>query len=283
MKVTFSKRLLCLSILYIAAFSTLLFGLKQLVLCSRQIASAENLIRQAKTAQAAQSTTKTDSIQQHIAQNIIRLHVIANSDSDKDQQLKLKVRDATIGFLQTSLKDTDQIDDARQIIKKQQNKISKTAKKVLTENGSNASVSVCLKARYFPVKQYGDLTFPAGTYQALCIEIGEAAGRNWWCVLFPSLCFVDETTATVPETSKEKLREELTQEEYDSLEKSVNQESADNLEESAAAENQTEKNSSESSSSENSSSENSSSENSSKNEKPEIRSALWDWFSGAEE
>ncbi|MDE7051390.1 MAG: stage II sporulation protein R [Lachnospiraceae bacterium] len=78
--------------------------------------------------------------------------------------------------------------------------------------------NVSLEERYFPVKSYGDLVFPAGNYKALCVEIGEAKGRNWWCVLFPSLCFVDETYAVVPDSSKEKLKETLSDEEYESLE-----------------------------------------------------------------
>lgn len=68
------------------------------------------------------------------------------------------------------------------------------------------------------MKDYGDLRFPAGNYEALCVRIGSAAGHNWWCVLFPSLCFVDETHAVVPDDSKEKLQDSLSQEEYESLE-----------------------------------------------------------------
>lgn len=74
-----------------------------------------------------------------------------------------------------------------------------------------------LEDRYFPTKQYGDLTFPPGTYRALCVEIGKSEGRNWWCVLFPCLCFVDETTAVVPENSKQKLKQHITTEEYNRL------------------------------------------------------------------
>ena len=77
---------------------------------------------------------------------------------------------------------------------------------------------IYLGTREFPVKTYGDLTFPAGNYQALCVEIGEAKGHNWWCVLFPSLCYLDQTCAVVPDDSKQKFKNSLTEEEYDTLE-----------------------------------------------------------------
>ncbi len=70
---------------------------------------------------------------------------------------------------------------------------------------------------YFPVKEYGDLTFPAGDYEALRVRLGSSEGRNWWCVMYPALCFVDSTYQVVPETSKEQLKQNLTEEEYNSL------------------------------------------------------------------
>ena len=77
----------------------------------------------------------------------------------------------------------------------------------------NAELGTC----YFPVKEYGDLTFPAGEYKALKVNIGKSEGKNWWCVMYPTLCFVDSTYQNVPDESKEKLKENLTEEEYDSL------------------------------------------------------------------
>lgn len=158
-------------------------------------------------------------IQENIANNIIRLHVIANSDTESDQLLKLKVRDRIIGQLQASIADTNAVSDAEKLLISQENNIKKSALDIIANSGFDYPVNVSLEKRYFPVKSYGDLVFPAGDYKALCVEIGNAKGRNWWCVLFPSLCFVDETYAVVPESSKEKLKEVLSDEEYKSLTK----------------------------------------------------------------
>lgn len=164
-----------------------------------------------------QTTSQQQTTQEDIAKNILRLHVIANSDSDYDQYLKLLVRDEIITSLQNALQSADSVLQAKAIVANRQSQIQSTALHLLHKYDCNFAVNVQVGKRYFPIKQYGDLTFPAGTYDALCVEIGEAEGHNWWCVLFPSLCFVNETTATVPDDSKKKLRECLPDEEYNSL------------------------------------------------------------------
>lgn len=163
-------------------------------------------------------TESPEEIQENIADNIIRLHVIANSDTDTDQSLKLKVRDGIIEQLQDTIAGTSSAAGAEKLLASQEDNIKNSALDIISGNGYNYPVNVSLEERYFPVKSYGDLIFPAGNYKALCVEIGEAKGRNWWCVLFPSLCFVDETYAVVPDSSKEKLKETLSEEEYESLE-----------------------------------------------------------------
>lgn len=162
-------------------------------------------------------TESPEEIQENIADNIIRLHVIANSDTDTDQSLKLKVRDGIIEQLQDTIAGTSSAAGAEKLLASQEDNIKNSALDIISGNGYNYPVNVSLEERYFPVKSYGDLIFPAGNYKALCVEIGEAKGRNWWCVLFPSLCFVDETYAVVPDSSKEKLKENLSEEEYESL------------------------------------------------------------------
>ncbi len=162
-------------------------------------------------------TESPEEIQENIADNIIRLHVIANSDTDTDQSLKLKVRDGIIEQLQNTIAGTSSAAGAEKLLASQEDNIKNSALDIISGNGYNYPVNVSLEERYFPVKSYGDLIFPAGNYKALCVEIGEAKGRNWWCVLFPSLCFVDETYAVVPDSSKEKLKETLSEEEYESL------------------------------------------------------------------
>lgn len=160
-------------------------------------------------------------IQKNIAGHVLRLHVIANSDSDDDQKLKIKVRDSILSELQTGLSGISSAAQAKQYVSSKFENIKQSADYTIHENGYSYSAKVFIQNRYFPAKTYGDLTFPAGYYDALCVEIGKADGHNWWCVLFPSLCFEDATTATVPKESKEKLKSELTNEEYNSLNKST--------------------------------------------------------------
>ena len=202
--------------LFISTFSLLLAGIH--LFCQKQQAlPCTQNSEEAFTSEqfsGMQDTESAAQIQANIAKNIIRLHVIANSDSNADQQLKYIVRDKIISSLREAMQDADSIAEAQKIILAHQFQIEENANQVLAEQGSPYTATVSLRSRYFPVKQYGDLSFPAGFYHALCVEIGKAEGRNWWCVLFPSLCFVNETTATVPDESKDKLKEHLTEEEY---------------------------------------------------------------------
>ncbi|MGL4774443.1 MAG: stage II sporulation protein R [Clostridium sp.] len=136
---------------------------------------------------------------------LIRFHVIANSDSKEDQELKLKVRDEIINYLTPLLKDSKSIDNSREIIKKEDEKLKKIAEKVIKKNGYNYSVKSTLGKENFPNKTYGNIELPQGEYEAYRIIIGEGKGQNWWCVMFPPLCFVDVTKGKVAyeETEKE--------------------------------------------------------------------------------
>lgn len=132
----------------------------------------------------------------------VRLHILANSDSIYDQQLKLKVRDAVIAYLTPYVKDVVDAQTAKNIIASQQDQIVRVAKNTLAENGADYPVAIQIGSFDFPVRSYGSLVLPAGEYQAVRILLGEAAGQNWWCVLFPPLCFIDGTNATLsPVTS----------------------------------------------------------------------------------
>lgn len=146
---------------------------------------------------------------------LIRFHVIANSDSDKDQKLKLKVRDEVISYLQPKLENSNSIEESEKIIKNEYKTLENISKKVISKNGYNYIVKVGLEYSNFPAKQYSSVVLPAGKYKALRIIIGEGKGKNWWCVMFPPLCFVDVTSGIVPDDSKELLKENLSQEEYD--------------------------------------------------------------------
>lgn len=156
-------------------------------------------------------------IQKSIASHIIRLHVVANSDSEKDQQLKISVKDKIVAGLQEKLKDADNLNDARTIIRNETERIEQMATEEMRKQGYDYIATASLGNSYFPIKKYGDLTFPAGEYEALRVQIGEAKGQNFWCVMYPTLCFVDSTYQVVPEESKEELKHTLTDEEYQAL------------------------------------------------------------------
>lgn len=155
--------------------------------------------------------------QQGIAGEIIRFHVIADSDCEADQLLKLKVKETVVAGLREKLCHAKDIEEARDIILENMGEIEETANEVIEKNGFSYQARASLGQAVFPVKMYGDLTFPAGQYEALKIELGKAEGKNWWCVMFPTLCYVDETKQEITEENKEKFQKILTQEEYDSI------------------------------------------------------------------
>lgn len=158
-------------------------------------------------------------IQKGIADSIIRFHVRANSDSDSDQQLKLEVKSRVITYLKPLLEESKSISESRQILENHQQDIKELADSTLRELGSNQTTSVYFERCYFPMKSYGDVTFPPGEYEAFRIDIGESCGKNWWCVLYPPLCFVDVTYGVLPEDSKETLENILTDDEYNAITK----------------------------------------------------------------
>ncbi|NLP42932.1 MAG: stage II sporulation protein R [Veillonellaceae bacterium] len=131
----------------------------------------------------------------HSQHNMIRLHVIANSDSAEDQLVKLKVRDAVVSYLAPYLKDVSDAYLARQIISDRHDELIDVARRVLAANGVNYPVKIEVGIFDFPVKSYGELTLPAGKYEAARVLLGKAEGENWWCILFPPLCFIDMTNA----------------------------------------------------------------------------------------
>lgn len=148
---------------------------------------------------------------------ILRFHVRANSDSKADQELKMAVKDDVVSYLEPLLKKCDNVEESKDVIVNQLQNIYTIAVNTIVEQGYDYDVKVYITQEMFPAKKYGDLTFPAGNYQALRIDIGQAKGQNWWCVMFPPLCFVDESTAVVSVEGKEALRRALTSEEYEAL------------------------------------------------------------------
>ena len=124
----------------------------------------------------------------NIRGEVLRLHILANSDSDEDQSLKLKVRDAVLLEGADIFDGAGNLDEAENSIKCQLDAIKKIAEKTIVENGCNYCVKVELSNEYFNTRTYDNITLPAGNYNALRIIIGEGAGHNWWCVMFPPMC-----------------------------------------------------------------------------------------------
>lgn len=165
-----------------------------------------------------------DAVSSNIANSVFRLHVIANSDSDEDQNLKLKVRDELLSYMNIISKDCTSKKEVIEIAEKNKKEFKKIAEKVIKGNGFNYNVEISIEKSEFPTKYYGDIALPAGIYDALKVKIGDAKGKNWWCVMFPPLCFVDVTTGIVPDSSKEEMKENLKEEEYDLISKTDNNE-----------------------------------------------------------
>lgn len=153
-------------------------------------------------------------LQEHLAQEVLRFHILANSDSEEDQALKMDVKEQVLAFLKNSMPDGMDVEETEQWMRRNTDKLEETGKKTILLAGKDYPVSAAVTTCYFPEKTYGDVTFPAGNYKALRIEIGAAKGHNWWCVLYPNLCFTDATNAVVPEEGKEELKNVLTEEEY---------------------------------------------------------------------
>ena len=133
----------------------------------------------------------SETIQNGIAAKVVRFHVLANSDTDADQSLKLAVRDRVLREYGELLENCTDREQALTQLENAQQKITETAQAEVLEQGFSYPVRVSLVREEFPFKRYDDLIFPAGMYDALRIEIGEAEGENWWCVLYPQMCYMD--------------------------------------------------------------------------------------------
>lgn len=157
-----------------------------------------------------------NAVSNNISSSVFRLHVIANSDSTEDQNLKYKVRDKILEYINTLIDvNSNSKEEVINIVNQNIAILKQVAQNTVYENGFNYNVNISISNFYFPTKYYGDISLPAGYYDALRVEIGNAKGQNWWCVMFPPLCFVDVTSGIVPDDSKENLQENLPGEEYD--------------------------------------------------------------------
>lgn len=159
--------------------------------------------------------TRTNTAQAELAGEVLRFHVLANSNSREDQQLKLKVKENVLSYMKEHLPEDADLAETRNWVKENLHELEKEAEETLLAENSKDTVCAELGNVMFPKKTYGDVTFPAGEYEALRIEIGEAKGRNWWCCLYPNLCFIDAVHAVVPEEGKQELQNVLDEDSYE--------------------------------------------------------------------
>ncbi len=149
-----------------------------------------------------------------IQDKILRFHVKANSNSEEDIALKYMVRDTVLQFISDKLDEADSKISAMEILYRYSGEIQEEAEKCIRDAGFDYDVEVSVGASYFPIRRYGDIVLPAGTYDALTIKIGKAEGENFWCMLYPAICFTTDSAAVVDSESKKELKRVLTEEEY---------------------------------------------------------------------
>lgn len=152
-----------------------------------------------------------------LCDRILRLHILAAGDDTASQEIKLHVRDAVLALVQDTVSDAATAGEAEDALLPHLDEIVSVANRVLEASGVSYRATAGITTEFFPIKQYGSLLLPPGEYRALRIVLGEGEGKNWWCMLYPSLCLTEGITATIPDEEKEELRGLLTEEEFDTL------------------------------------------------------------------
>jgi len=157
----------------------------------------------------------SEKVNQDLSDSMIRLHIVANSDSDADQALKLRVRDEVITYMTERMDSLQTKETAGAYVKDHIGELETVANAVIAKEGFSDLARVSFGKYPFPTKQYENVILPAGFYDALKVEIGQAEGQNWWCVMFPPLCFVDDTKGEMEEDYMDVLKQELSSQELD--------------------------------------------------------------------
>ena len=156
-------------------------------------------------------------IQQEIASCVVRFHVKANSDRKQDQENKLAVRNALLEEMERMLGEASGKRETEEILRENLTELEFCAENVLRERNCDQQVEVSFGTSWFPRKTYGEYTFPSGEYEALNVRIGEGGGHNWWCMVYPSLCFPDALHPVPDEEGEQELETILSDEAYDSI------------------------------------------------------------------
>ena len=149
-------------------------------------------------------TEKEKELQEELAGNVLRLRVLANSDSSQDQEEKLRVRDKVLEYLEPLLADSGSLEESCRIVEEHLEQVEDAAGELLEGEDSGHQVQAALSAEWFPLRAYGRYTFPEGEYRTLKVTVGDGGGRNWWCVLYPGLCFADAVHPVTEEQEETK-------------------------------------------------------------------------------
>lgn len=148
---------------------------------------------------------------------LLRFHVVANSDLKSDQDVKIKVRDEILKEMGSLLSEAENREESIEIVKENISRIEGIADSIIKKEGKNYASRAEVGDFLFPVKSYGDITLPSGKYKALKVVLGEGGGKNWWCVMFPPLCFIDITKGLTSKETNKELKDVLTDEEISSI------------------------------------------------------------------
>lgn len=163
------------------------------------------------------SYSYSSTIASSISNNVFRLHIIANSDTPEDQSLKLKVRDSLLKYMSTLTQNCTTKKEAITLVEENIDNFKKIAETTINKNGFNYPVTIEVGNFTFPTKKYGNISLPSGNYDSLRVHIGDSKGHNWWCVMFPPLCFSDCSTGVINEKDLIQLKQNLSEEEYSLL------------------------------------------------------------------
>ena len=156
-------------------------------------------------------------LQEDLASRVLRFHLRANSNTEEDQAIKYKVRDELTESVEKLVANTSSLQEAEKIVREHMPELIEEADRALEKEGVAYRASGTVGTSYFPEKKYDRYVFPEGEYRALQICLGSGQGKNWWCVLFPSLCFLDESCEIVGAEGDAELRKQLTEEEYEAV------------------------------------------------------------------
>ena len=192
--------------------------MKTYEICRRQLALGLGFLFLALLLSMNQVQKQREALAERIAPSLLRFHILANSDSPADQQVKLEVRSLILDYIQELLPDRQGKEETIRCLREQKAAIEETASQYLAQRGYPYKAALEITRCYFPTRVYDNMVIPCGQYDAARITLGKGDGHNWWCVLYPRFCFVDAACKEIPLESRNQLRNQINQDDYLALE-----------------------------------------------------------------